>query len=330
MFNHSHVLLTFVLIIISTVSGLSQTPTKTSLGTFSFSSYPTAPIPLGYKLYAVVDDKGMSYPPASPAAQNIKFKSLKKVRIAESADIIIRITNIEVKLYPPLIIDKKDIKKEGEIMYKAKQKKEISFDVLISDSSSIIHQDQVWKVENAESQWMSTPERAEKSVYYRLQNFNLDNEFQKYNELICNKLGTNKLNDIKIHLYGAKAKKNSTEDYQELNQAVTTFQKATDIIRVDEYAIDKFKEKVQSCVEVWEKELEQCNDAESDRLTEEMVASLHYNLASYYILTKEYENALNELDTCEKIYKGFGDANQINTLVRSWRNLQYTYEKMMK
>ena len=69
--------------------------------------------------------------------------------------------------------------------------------------------------------------------------------------------------------------------------------------------------------------------AETDRLTDEMVAALCYNMAVYHIFIKDYEKAMVDMDNCEKTHKGFSNAKELNTLVRSWRNLQRSYEKLM-
>ncbi len=307
----------------------AQSLSKNNIGSFKFSCYPTAPIPLGYKLYAVVDENNISYPAESPVAKNIFLKSMKKVQMAEGADILIKVSNLETVTHPPMVFENRNRRDDEAPKYKAKQKKDIMFDIVVSDSAFIILQDHVRKNETVESQWMSASSKAEKSATLKIQSFTIEKELSRYNTQIQYKLGDCKLTETKIIVYGAKPKKDSPFDYTEINNAVVEFKKAAEVIKNNDYDTLLFKEKAQYCVDVWEKELEECNHAESDKLTEEMVASLHYNLASYNILCKNYEEAMYHLSKSNKIKSNFGNTKDLLYLVHSWENLKKAYEKMI-
>ena len=224
----------------------SQSIKKAGLGMFSFSSYPTAPIPLGYKLYAVVDGNKVSYPVASPVAKSFVLKNMKKVQIAESADIVIQISNIAVKSHPAVILDNRDRAKDGSpLSYKAKKRKEISFDIIVTDSSSVIHQDHYSKIETAESKWAASAEKAEKEASLQLSNFTLPRTLLQYKPVVTTKIGNDGLSPVRLFLYTFKNKKGTNYDYNELNESVKTFKNAVDILKADEYDAERFNGKVE-------------------------------------------------------------------------------------
>ena len=309
-------------------SVFSQKTVKTSLGSFSFSGYPTLKMPTSYKLYALVDETGMSHPYGKPVSNCIVLANRTKVRNAESAEITIHVTNVH-EMSSHIVIEPNPHFKDTETpTVKAKQFKEISFDVMIEDTAGTLYIDAYRKRQDAETKWMDNGMKAEKAVTQQLQSFNLINELRRYNTLINTKLGAYNLTAIYLHVFGAKNKSKGSYDYDSLNFASKQYKEAVKAIKADEFDTLRFTEKADSCVRIWEHELDNYRIGDQ-RITEEIAAGLHYNLASYYIFIKDYENALDELELSEKTHKGFSNAKEIYTIVRTWRNMKRNYEKLM-
>lgn len=336
-----------ILLLISTIT-FAQKLNKESIGFRTIRDYPLINIPAGIKSYAVTDGNYVPYPKPTPLGQSFNFQSLGLSRTTSSntAEIVILFLDVQETMSDIRIVDErhkvvigpngKPVKpKNPPLGPDGKPKKEFQgriakrfyFSYRIEFEDQVVHSDYHENIVEIETPWFPNKKIAHDDIIKRAETVTIYNEIKLIEQKISTLIGAKYMASVKLDLYGAKAKKKSTHNYDELNNSVENFKEASLYLKDDEFNIEPFKEDVKDIIGYWEKLLTESDLKNEDaKINTELTAALYYNLAVYHILIKEFDNAKQFFTLADKTDKGFKDAGEMAKIAERWQYAKEKYE----
>lgn len=327
-------------------SALAQGTDRQKMGVFVASSYPQVKLPIGPKSYVVLQD-GEPARSGSVAYDNVSIgnKTVTKLLNKEGADLYLNISNmrdnapIDVERYDPRyrssrlhLTAKEGLHRPRPGYACAFMSLELSYYVTLSkNDGTVLYENFVSETGEYNSSWWPTEAGAVDSVQRASHKQTMAALISKNNAAIAQLIGASYLmNSRSIHCYKAEPKRKQPDTYGEINEAVDKLMKAAELIKLNEYDIESFKELTEGCVDIWEKELKTKNmNDKSARINAEIACGLNYNLGLYYLFIKEYKKAGKYFKEVVMADKRFGDAKFFAENCDKWQLAKDAYEKMM-
>lgn len=308
---------TLVLLFIS-VASFAQYSDRESLGWYTATAYPEIPVEIGVKTYAITVD-GQKPKQGSPFYNfDLKTKKFKYVNDAANADIVASFSNVRVDEPIELLSnidtkvikthengikikgveiggkDKKTVVKVGE-NYKAICNKTVSCDFTLSVDGKVVHEESFSKKAKIESAWYPNPNQAEDSLKVKLKSINLSHLVPPANSVSAELLGDGYLifgGVSKYHCYKIKSTKKNKYDYTEINAAVDKLMNAFANVENSDWNTQPFVDACAGIVDVFENELKNSNLTDKKaRVNDEVTCALNYDIALYYLLSKDFDTA---------------------------------------
>lgn len=321
---------------------------RNSLSSITLSGYPQVPIPLSYTTYALIDEARK--PVLQPVNNGLWASSprLQFTKLAEGADIVLHYSGITDYTTPVEVVKEEDVftflSKKGrhpkklKVMggrFQAYAYKTLAFYVDVTTNEGVVYTDSLLLEKEYVSPLVRNPKRAFAFVDSMLQAdaskeslyaFNMKNEAQKKNHSICKALGFVYLDSYRFHVYSVKVGKKAKFDYTDLVKAAADFEQAAAVVDKNDFNLTPFKEQAAPCMEVWQKAL--ANSADP-RLTPELQAAILYNMATYYVLSKDFAKAGEFYAKAAKVQPDFADTEKLIKNTKLWNTAQERYYQMM-
>ncbi|MBQ0155192.1 MAG: hypothetical protein KBT22_01290 [Bacteroidales bacterium] len=328
------------------LSALAQGTDRQKMGTFVHSSYPQVKIPIGPKTYAILEDGEISRSGSVVFNNvNISSKTITNQLNREGADLIINVSNFHEAF--PIEVDRFDPRhkyarwsstpKEGHHRPHpgfacAFMHKDLSYFVTLSTADgTILYENPVAESVEYNSGWWGTEAAAVDSVQRASASQTMGRLIYRNNAALSQLVGSSYMMDYRsIHCYKAEPKRKQPNTYGEINGCVDKMKKAAELVKINEWDIESFKEKTEGCVETWERELNTKNLTDKTaRINAEIACGLYYNIALYYLFIKEFQKAGKYFKEVIMIDKRFGDARYFAEHCDKWQFAKDSYEKMM-
>lgn len=315
---------------------------KNSLTSISLSNYPTVPIPMDYSSYALTDEKEVALDWKHPLSWgfNCYNKRFSKTETANGADIIIRFSGITDEYSPMEVYKSSGIQwKKGPRPkipeFQAATQKTVGFYVDVITDAGVVFTDSIFESVSLESSWHRNPKIAEKELDSIVGAYEKRNEDKKlclksiqngYSQKLGKIIGISYMDSYRFHVYSVKPKKKNDTSYNDLIKAAENFEKAADIIDKKDMDLDRYKQKAAASFATWNNALAKDGDP---RITSEIKAALLYNMATYYVLQKEFTKANEYYNMALDAQKDFADAEKLVKLTKTWAKAKERYEAMM-
>lgn len=316
----------------------AQTSDKNSLGFFSISGYPTCMMPIGYKTYSLVSNNNIPIEPFSLVDRNIRLTRMKKTNIPEGADVVLLFEDVFERSSDIRIDDDRHEKRRRKPGHPAPPlfmgygNKEMGFVVTVFENvdDRILFTDTIYNSIDFTSDWNEDPKVARKQTADKMKAYTIENMLEEYSPTLNKILGTTRMSTTRLHAYSVKTKKKCKIDYSDLKTAFDKFEEASKIIDKDDWNIDAFKVAAESSMKTWMGALEESNLSDGKaKINRDITAAIYYNVATYYLMTKDFDIAKRYFKKSDETDSGFGDAAAMANMMDIWHKAKTKYEKMM-
>ena len=148
----------------------------------------------------------------------------------------------------------------------------------------------------------------------------LPDQAEKINDYINDQIGFPK-KDYFVQGYLVKPKK---YEYKEFDQAFEMFNQALELIKSDESKTAETMETLKPAIELWENVLKE-SDVENKkaRINEKVTCAALYNIATSYMICKDYPKAIEYYQKCKSFRSNFANAHE---MIKLAKNLQKRVE----
>lgn len=307
------------------------------VGKLSMSAYPKLKMPLGKKLYALVENGTLAEDGTFTASvAQLQNESFIRIDNPAETDFLIRYSNFQA--VTPMAVDKfnpmqrkQKIKvgafsvptrtdppgassmKPGQIptsmnssskYYCAYMHLEFSFHVAITlpDKSSAYVED-VKLGKNFNSGWQTSEGAAVAKVQEDASVMSYEAVVSEYSsKKISGLLGATYLfKERDITCYFARPKKRGTNgaEYLEINDAVNKIKSGLGYLKEDEWNKDAFAMETDGVEEVLKTAIDSVGSENYEHITSEIASAIHYDLGVYYIFKKEFGKAAAQFKAVE-------------------------------
>lgn len=327
------------------LSAFAQGTDRQKLGSITQSNYPQVKLPLGPKTYVVLQD-GEVARQGSVVYSNVALngKTMTKQLNQEGAELIINISNLRDAA--PIDVDRYDVRRRESRWNSTPSEgahrprpgyacaflyKDLSYFLTLSTpDGTILYENTFAESGDYNSGWWISESSAVDSVQRASAKQTMAGLISKSNASLSQLVGASNLWMRGVHCYKAEPKRKQPDTYGEINECVDKLMKATELIKLNEYDIESFKELTEGCVETWEKELKTKNMTDKTaRINAEIACGLNYDIALYYLFIKEYKKAGKYFKEVVMADKRFGDAKFFAENCDKWQLAKDAYEKMM-
>lgn len=330
------------------------------------SAYPKLKMPVGKKLYALVENGTLAEDGTFTATvAQLNNESFIRTGNPAEADFLIRYSQFNA--VTPMAIDrfnpmKRNTKikvgtfwvptrtdppgssqmKPGQIPMQMNSSTKyycaymhLAFDfhvaITLPDKSSIYVED-VKCAKDYNSGWQPREGMAVEKVQESASAMSFESVVGEYNtKKIRSLVGASRLlanKDLVCYTVKSKKRSSNNSEYIEINDAVNKLKGAVNILKDDEWNIDAFKMETSGCEETWLAEADSIDDV---RITKETSSAIHYDLGIYYMLCREFGKAAAQFKAVEVVDKKlFADADKWAKDCEKWQKEKDAYEAMMK
>lgn len=210
--------------------------------------------------------------------------------------------------------------------------KEMGFIVTVFENvdDRILFTDTIYNSIDFTSDWNEDPKVARKQTADKMKAYTIENMLEEYSPTLNKILGTTRMSTTRLHAYSVKTKKKCKIDYSDLKTAFDKFEEASKIIDKDDWNIDAFKVAAESSMKTWMGALEESNLSDGKaKINRDITAAIYYNVATYYLMTKDFDIAKRYFKKSDETDSGFGDAAAMANMMDIWHKAKTKYEKMM-
>ncbi len=326
-----------ILVLIFSVVSMSisaQEAEPEVIGKYSMSGYPKLKMPLGKKLYALVENGTLAEDGTFTAAvAQLKNESFIRIDNPMETNFLIRYSKFEAET--PMAVDKfnpmqrkQKIKvgayavptrtdppgsanmKPGQIptsmnssskYYCAYMHLQFSFHVAITlPDKSIAYTEDVKLGKNFNSGWMPTEGAAVAKVQEDASVMSYEAVVSEFsNKKIAGLVGASYLfKERDITCYFARSKKRAA-DYIEINDAVNKLKVGLNYLKEDEWNKDAFAMETDGVESVLKSAIDSVGSENYDFITKEIESAIRYDLGVYYIFKKEFGKAAAQFKAVE-------------------------------
>lgn len=328
------------------LSAFAQGTDRQKMGSFSHSNYPQVKVAIGQKNYVVLQD-GEPARAGNVAYENANIgnKTMTKQLNKEGADLYFNFSNmrdfrpIDVERYDPRYRSSRINQTASEGVHRPRpgfacafMDIELSYYITVSKpDGTVLYENFVSETGSYNSSWWPTEAGAVDSVQRVSKGQTMAALISRNNHALAQLVGASYMMNFRgIHCYKAEPKRKQPDTYGEINEAVDKLMRGGELIKLNEYDIESFKEVTEGCVEIWEKELKTKNLTDKTaRINAEIACGLNYDLGLYYLFCKEFKKAGKYFKEVVMVDKRFGDAKFFVENCDKWQLAKDAYERMM-